>query len=83
MIFKHYTQEQIDAWLDGNVSRLRGRLMSRHIARCPRCRELREACEAGRALLEEVRETAAAHGEFVRKMPATLVSAPSQSRRLP
>ena len=81
MIFKHYTHEQMDAWLDGNFSRLRRWWMTRHIARCAQCQKLREACEADRALLDELRETSATHDALIRAMPATLVVAPSQSRR--
>jgi len=79
---KHFTPEQIDAYLDGCYSRLWQWWMTRHIARCPQCRQLRDACLADRALLDELRQSSAAHEAVVRQMPAaTLVVAPSLSKK--
>ncbi len=74
---KHFTAEEIDAWLDGNVRGLRGWWLARHVRCCAACRKVREACEADRALLHEIRQHVAAHEAVVRTLPATLVVAPS------
>ena len=78
---KHYTHEQIDAYLDGNFSHLWQWWMTRHIARCPQCRALLDACQSDRALLDELRHSTAAHEAFAKSLPATMVVAPSQARR--
>jgi len=81
MIFKHFKQEQIDTWLDGNFSGLRQWLMTRHIARCPQCQKLREACEANRELLEKFRRDARELESIVNALPATQVVAPSLTKK--
>jgi len=78
---RHYTHEQIDAYLDGNTSSLWQWWMTRHIARCPQCRKLRDTLLADRALLDELRHSTAAHDAIAREMPATIVVAPSLSQR--
>jgi len=77
---KHYLPEEIDAHLDGRQNFLRRWWMSRHIARCPQCRELQKSCETDRALLDELRDNTREHEAFSRSMPATRVVAPSLSR---
>ena len=78
---KHFTHEQIDAYLDGSFSRLWQWWMTRHIARCPQCRQLRDVLIADRALLDELRHSTAAHDAVARALPATLVVAPSLSKK--
>ena len=79
---KHYLPEEIDAFLDGRPNPLRRWWMARHIARCPQCQKLRDACGADRALLDELRDNTREHEAFSRAMPATRVVAPSLSRSM-
>jgi anti-sigma factor RsiW len=73
----------IDAYLDGNVTALQRWRMTRHLEACAECRGRREACEADRAFLAEVRQSVASHEAYVRALPETLVVAPSLSTRVP
>lgn len=77
---KHFLPEEMDAFLDGRPNPLRRWRMSRHLARCAQCRELKKSCEADRALLDELRLNTREHEAFSRSMPATRVVAPSVSR---
>jgi len=78
---KHFTREDIDAWLDGQFHFFKRWLIARHLARCPDCQQTRAACDADRALLEELRRDAREYDAMARALPATLVVAPSQSRK--
>jgi len=80
---KHFTEQEIDAYLDGNVSGLRRWRMTRHLQACAECRQRKAACEKDRVFLAEVRESIEAHEAYVRALPATQVVAPSLSSRTP
>ena len=76
---KHFLPEEIDAFLDGRHNPLWRWWVARHIARCPQCQKLRDACVADRALLDELRRNTREQEAIALSMPATLVVAPSIS----
>ena len=78
---KHLTRETMDAWLDGQLGPLPRWLAARHVARCPECQKTRAACEADRALLDDLRRDMREYDAMARALPATLVVAPSLSQK--
>ena len=78
---KHFTHEQLDAWLDGQGNAFQRWRVARHLARCPACQAVREACESDRAFLGELRQNFAAHEAVVQALPVTRVVAPSVFRK--
>ena len=80
---RHFTAQELDAYLDGNVNGLKRWQITRHLKVCEACRKQREDCERDRAFLAEVRQGIETHEAYVKALPVTQVVAPSLSSRAP